>query len=360
MKRRIRKKKSLNPTKQLRQKNNLLYENLQYIGDSDLPTHLKLIVFDSQSISKSDFSKSEDLLKKIDAGKVNWIMVNGLHDVAEIKVLCEALNIPPLWIQDILNPQHIAKIEESSMGILSLIDYNIIIEEQLKVQKFSFVLTKNCLVSFQESNDGVFDEIQAALENHGGRVRDKGSDYLLNLLISNIINNNLTVLDEITEQMIDIEDLLMQFSDNSINTEIRIQDVRKNLLKVRKGIFPLRDNYNILLNSVFVEQNNHIYFQDTKDHLLQAVQMIGYAQETISSLVDLYLANNDLRMNHIMSRLTIVSTIFIPLTFLVGVWGMNFANMPELTWKYGYLFAWGVMLITVIIVVFRLKNRRMF
>jgi magnesium transporter len=360
MKRKSRKNNSHNHIKQVRQKNNLLYENLQYIGDSDMPTHFKLIVFDSQSISKSDFSKSEDLLKKIDVEKVNWIMVNGLHDITEIQVLCEALSIPSLWIQDILNPNHIAKIEESSIGILSLIDYNTIKEERLEVQKIDFVLTKNCLVSFQESNDGIFDEIQAALENHGGRVRDKGGDYLLNLLISNIINNNLTILDKITEQMIDIEDLLMQFSDNSINTEIQIQDVRKNLLKVRKGIFPLRDNYNILLNSIFVEQSNHIYFKDTKDHLLQAIQMIGNAQETISSLVDLYLANNDLRMNHIMSRLTVVSTIFIPLTFLVGVWGMNFTNMPELTWKLGYLFAWGVMLLTVVLVVLWLKKKRMF
>ncbi|MDR3308612.1 MAG: magnesium and cobalt transport protein CorA [Tannerella sp.] len=355
-----RNKKSRYTARHLRQKDNLLYENLQYIGDSDTPTDFELIVFDSESITKADYSKPAELCRNLDREKNNYITVNGLQDVNEIRLLCENINIPRLWMQDILNSNHIAKIEEATQGILLIVDYYTLKDELLDTQKFSFFLAKNLIVSFQESTEGVFDEIKTALDNHGGHVRDKSVDYLLNLLISNIINNNLMVLDKIIEQMIDIEDLLMQFSDNVINTEIQIQNVRKNLLKVRRGIFPLRDNFNVLLNSAFIEHANHIYYKDTNDHLLQAVQMITGAQETISSLVDLYLANNDLKMNRTMSRLTVVSTIFIPLTFLVGVWGMNFTNMPELTWKYGYLFAWSIMALSVVIVIYWLKKQRMF
>ena len=139
-----------------------------------------------------------------------------------------------------------------------------------------------------------------------------------------------------------------------------IQRVRKDYMLLRKNLLPLREEFATLSESPLIKAANKIYYKDTFDHLLQVLQLIDNAKESITALVDLYLANNDLRMNHIMSRLTVLSAVFIPLTFLVGVWGMNFRHMPELEWTYGYLFAWVVMIVVAGAVVWWLWRKKWF
>lgn len=344
-----------------RQRDNLLYEDLQYTGNVTEKTSFELTVFDKDSVHELRFDEPAAIIKAINPKQTNWLHVSGLIDVDAVSALCSGLGIGVLWIQDILNSRHIAKIEETPNLILTVLDAFTYNEAEVLVKEhISIVLGKHFVLSFQETKQDHFKDIRKAIVSNTGKVRTQTADYLYNLLLSNVVDNYLAVLDVQRDRMFDMEDVLMEFDDDHEETGRFIQRYRKDYLLMRKNIFPLKDEFRELLHidSSLVSKENLIYFKDTFDHMKQVFQLIDNAKETIKSLVDLYMANNDLRMNHIMRRLTVMSTIFIPLTFLVGVWGMNFRNMPELREEYGYFVAWGVMIaIGVIVYVFLRKKK---
>ncbi len=339
--------------------NNLLLEHLIFQGSNAEQTSIENIRFDHEHLSRQTITA--DNLNEIKSNRVNWIQVKGLSDTALIGELCEKFNLPTLSIQDILNTRHIGKIEEVNGLVLAVIDmfsYND--ENELRREHFSFVLGKNIVISFQESKTNYFDIIERALEQQLGQVRHQQSDYLFNLLLSSVVDRYLETLEILQNSLLDMEDLLMEFKTDRSNIGQEIQRHRHDYLRLKRGIWPIKEQFNqlILWEYPIINKQNQIYFRDTNDHLQQAYMMVEGNRETIASLLDLYLANNDLRMNHIMKQLTVVSTIFIPLTFLVGVWGMNFKFMPELDWRYGYLFAWIAMLIAGVVsyIYFRRKK----
>jgi magnesium/cobalt transport protein CorA len=227
-------------------------------------------------------------------------------------------------MQDVLNTRHIAKIEEIEHGFLTVLDvfsYND--HHTLDKEHVSLLMKKGVIISFQESQVDLFSEIRKALLTNTGKVRSESADYLYDLLFSSIIDSYLAILDVQRDQMLDMEDKLMEFGNDHVAVGRSIQLVRKDYMLLRKNLWPLRSDFVILLESHHVKATNKIYYKDTRDHMFQVFQLIDNAKETITALVDLYLANNDLRMNQIMSRLTVLSAIFIPLTFLVGVSGLN-------------------------------------
>ncbi|HPW90251.1 MAG TPA: magnesium/cobalt transporter CorA [Paludibacteraceae bacterium] len=356
------KQKSQKPTRRprIRQRDNLLYEQLQYTGDIHEGTCLELTVFDKSGI-KTHTGDDLTVLNQMEPTKVNWLCVRGLSDVNLIGKLCRHFELPNVWMQDVLNTRHIAKIEEIDYGFLTVLDvfsYNE--HHTLDKEHVSLLMKKGVIISFQESQSNLFAEISKALTTNTGKVRSESVDYLYDLLFSSIIDSYLAILDTQRDQMLDMEDQLMEFGGDHVAVGRAIQLVRKDYMLLRKNLGPLRTDFSILLESNYVKDSNKIYYRDTRDQLLQVFQLIDNAKETITALVDLYLANNDLRMNQIMSRLTVVSAIFIPLTFLAGVWGMNFRVMPELSWQYGYLFAWGVMGVVALGVIWWLWKKRWF
>lgn len=328
---------------------NLLLEQLVYQGSNDVNTCIELTCFDAQTITKKKFDTVADLHTGIDPQKVNWVHVRGLSNTALIGALCESFQVQILSVQDILNAKHIAKIEETNGHLFAVMDvFNYNEEESLVREHLSFVLGENFVLSFQETEEHRFGLINKALDEKLGQVRTRKADYLFNLLISSVVDEYLEVLEIQQNLMLDLEDLMMEFQSEGKDAGRKIQQYRRDYLMLRKGIWPIKEQFAHLLmvmDSGLISKAVHIYYKDTFDHLQQASMMVEGNRETIASLLDLYLANNDLRMNHIMKQLTVVSTIFIPLTFLVGVWGMNFKFMPELDWRYGYLFAWLLMLL---------------
>lgn len=332
--------------KHLRQRNNLLYEQLQYTGNYTESTHFELIVFDAHTIHRHT-ADQPTVSDNIDPAKTNWLCVRGLCDTAKLQPLCAKLQIPTLWMQDILNTHHLSKIETLGDTILTILDvFSGNTSSEATKERISLILKPGLVISFQETPNDLFTDITNAITNNEGKVRSQTADYLYNLLFSNIVNGYLGILDIQREQMLDMENRLMEFDDEKPKDIGRdIQMVRNDYIQLRRNLLPLRENFAILTESTQVKAANKIYYKDTFDHLLQVFQLIDSTKENITALVDLYLANNDLRMNRIMSRLTVLSAIFIPITFLAGVWGMNFRIMPELDWQYGYLLAWGSMLI---------------
>ncbi|MGN0187011.1 MAG: magnesium/cobalt transporter CorA [Paludibacteraceae bacterium] len=346
----------------IRRRNNLLYEQLQYNGEKRIGTQFELLVFDKTDARHFASDSLNDIADHIDQSKANWLCINGLSDVEKIESLNTRFDISILWLQDILNTHHIAKIEEQHNALLTITEvYTQTGTNPLDKEHVSVLLQQGCVFSFQESHTPLFEPIADAIRNNKGHVRQHSADYLYNLLLSHIIDGYLSILDQQRDRILDMENILMEF-DNTRPSGIGrdIQMVRKDYMLLRKNLLPLREQFATLTESHQIKTANKIYYKDTFDHLLQVLQLIDNAKESITALVDLYLANNDLRMNHIMSRLTVLSAVFIPLTFLVGVWGMNFRYMPELEWPYGYLVAWGIMILVSGAVIWWLWRKKWF
>lgn len=328
-------------------KNNLLSEQLVYNGDSLTPTHFHLLTYGQNEVEEFEGTTFESVESRFKTDSINWLQIHGLKDTETVRKVCEHFEIDFLVLQDILNAKHPTKIEEHdthNVVILKIFEYSGI--EELKQQQLCIIQGKNFVLSFLESETDFFDNVTQAINGNVIKIRTRQSDYLLSVLLNNVMSNYISLVTTIDDALEDLEEELLTITyKNDVGVLIQLR--RRQYMDIKKAVLPLKEQYAKLLRAEndLMHKVNRAYFNDVNDHLQFVLQTIDICRETLSALVDLYISNNDLRMNDIMKRLTIVSTIFIPLTFMAGVWGMNFTHMPELSWKYGYLYAWIVMLI---------------
>ncbi len=329
-------------------KNNLLSEKLVYTGTSQVPTRLHLCTYNATEIQDTTANRFSQIIPALKADRVNWLQVNGMKDTDTIHEVCQHFEIDFLTLQDVLNAKHPTKIEDHDKYIVLILKlfYLNKKKQELHQQQVSIILGSNFVLTFLEYETPFFEDVHTALQNDVLRIRNRQTDYLLSVLLNNVMGNYIAVISSIADALEDLEEELLTIT-NGKDIGKQIQTLRRQYMSMKKAIFPLKEQYTKLLRSedLLIHKTSRAFFNDVNDHLQFVLQTIEICRETLSSLVDLYISNNDLRMNDIMKRLTVVSTIFIPLTFLVGVWGMNFKIMPELDWKYGYLFAWFVMLL---------------
>lgn len=334
-------------------KNNLLSEKLVYTGESLTPTHLHLCTYNASEMQELTATEFPTLVDALNKDRINWLQIHGMTNTETIREVCAHFEIDFLILQDILNANHPTKIEEHDKYIVLITklfrptaqpeDDEL---NELEQQQVCIILGANYVLTFLEHETDFFDDIATALRSDILKIRGRQSDYLLSVLLNSIIGNYISIVTAIDDQLEDLEETLLTITDEK-DIGIQIQSLRRQYMLMKKTVLPLREQYVKLLRAenLLIHKTNRAFFNDVNDHLQFVLQTIEICRETLSSLVDLYISNNDLRMNDIMKRLTVVSTIFIPLTFLVGVWGMNFKLMPELDWRYGYLSAWIVMLI---------------
>jgi magnesium transporter len=305
---------------------------------------LDLITYNRQKHEKYSNHDVETLLKNLKDDQVNWINLDGLNLSPIIEKLQAHFCLNSLVVDDIINDQR-PKAEEFedylfvTLKMLYRIDGAAIDYEQI-----SFMLGKNFLLSFQEKEGDLFNAFRERIRLDQGRVRKKGADYLLYRLLDIIVDNYYNVLDTIGEQIEDTEASIQ--TDTSGDTFRKIQQLKKELIYLHKALYPLRDAVGKLVKdeSNFIEEGNLRYFSDVYDHIIHIIDSLDTYRDLTSSLSDIYINTQNTRLNEVIRVLTIISTIFIPLTFIVGVYGMNFKYFPELDWKYGYLGIWIVML----------------
>lgn len=343
--------------------NNLLNDTLVYNGKLSEETKISLITYDKETLKRFEGHRIEDLREKIDSSKINWFFVRGLEDTAAIKGLCEYFKINFLLAQDVLNTKHTPKIEEYK-------EYNVIIMKlfdktsdkgKLVTNQISIIQGRYFVITFAEKDNEIFKGIAHAIGKNILGAREKTSDYLLCMQINSIIGNYSALTYKLDRLLDDIEDRLMDLKiEDKIGQELHA--IRRQYMLLRKAVAPIKEQYGKVLQSENSLYNaaNRMYFNDINDHMRLLSQDLDICRETLSSLLDLYLSNNEIYMNSIMKKLTIVSTIFIPLTFLAGIWGMNFANMPELSWQFGYLFAWGLLIIIGVSIYVYFKFKKWF
>lgn len=305
---------------------------------------LELISYNKDAHDKYENIGVDELLTKLKKDRVNWVNLDGLNVHPIIDKLQAHFCFHSLVVEDIVNDQR-PKAEEFedylfvTLKMLYRIDGTNIDYEQI-----SFILGKDFLLSFQEKEGDLFNPFRERIRQDQGRVRKKGPDYLLYRLIDIIVDNYYNVLDNIGEQIEQTEGKIQ--SDTTGETFLKIQALKKELIFLHKALYPLRDALGKLVKdeSVFIEEENLKYFTDTYDHVIHIIDSLDTYRDLTSNLIDIYINTQNTRLNEVIRVLTIISTIFIPLTFIVGVYGMNFEHFPELTWKYGYLIIWIVML----------------
>ena len=300
---------------------------------------------------------------------VTWINVDGLHQVDIIEKLCSCFKLHSLTVEDILNTTQRPKLDvfdEYLFLVLKMQTYNTE-TQRVDMEQVSFVLGKNYLLSFQEKTGDTFDGVRTRISNNKGRIRKMKTDYLLYALLDSIIDNYFSVLEKIGEEIEFIEEELV--TNPLPETLGKIHILKREMILLRRSVWPLREVINSLVRDEeidLISEAIYFYMKDLYDHTIQIIETIETFRDIISGMLDIYLSSISNRMNEVMKVLTIFAAIFIPLTFIAGLYGMNFntvtspLNMPELSWYYGYPFAIGIMLATAGVMILFFKKKKWF
>jgi len=325
------------------------------------PVVLELIRYDRTRYQKFDSLAVDELLHLLAPDQVNWVNLDGIHEhTAIMERLQTHFCLHSLMVEDILQDQRPKTEEFEDYLFVTLKMLHRINGTEIDYEQISFVLGKDYLLSFQEKEGDLFDAFRERIRLDLGRVRKKKADYLMYRLIDIIVDSYYHVLDNIGEQIEEIEETIQE--SNSRNHFPRIQSIRKELIFLRKALYPLRDAISKLVKdeSGFIHEDNIRYYSDVYDHVIHLIDSLDTYQDLTAGLTDMHLNTQSNRMNEVMRVLTIISTIFIPLTFIVGVYGMNFDNMPELHWHSGYYEVWGIMIFIACAMMIFFKYKKWF
>lgn len=335
---------------------------LTWVGDKRRETvAMTAIDYNETEFSERDISGNlEKGFEKKYADNVKWININGIHDVAIIEAVGNHFGIHPLVLEDILNTEQAPKIEhlDDYLFITLKMIYYAEPSADVNFEHISFILGDGYVISFQEQKGDVFDAIRDRLRMAKGRIRKNGADYLLYALIDSIVDNYFVVLDRFGVSIEDIEIEVLEEPTQS--TAQNIHTMKREIISLRRSIWPIREIIKQLGmdDSGLIQDKTIPYLRDIYDHTIQIVDTIEALRDLVSGLLDIYLSSMSNKMNEIMKILTIISTTFIPLTFIAGVYGMNFQHMPELGWKWSYPIVWLVMIFVAILMLrfFRKKE----
>lgn len=292
--------------------------------------------------------------------RVNWIDASGVHDPAVLQKIGSAFSIHPLILEDIMDPNQRPKLDELDNAIF--LEFNAFSIDpasgEISIQQVSVYLTKTHVLSFREHGADLFAAVKDRIRQKKGTIRKMGCDYLVYTLLDLVVDNYFNVLEHLEERIDVLEDEIIESPRQDLLTAV--QDTKKQLFAIRKSTWPLREIlYKLERRDItLVSKGLRIYIRDLYDHVIQVIDWIETYRDIISGMVDIYLSSTSNKMNEVMKTLTVISTIFIPLTFIAGVYGMNFVHMPELASPVAYPFTWIVMGAIAMAFVAFFKRRR--
>ena len=311
------------------------------------PSRIILIDYDEDNaVRKVDITPNA-CAPYIGTNTVSWMDIQGLGSETVLKQVGEIFNLHPLLLEDMVNVPQRPKLEDYNNQLLVISQMVRLKEDEsgFDTEQVSFVLGKRYLLSFQEEElQDCFEIVRDRIRTSQGRVRKSGADYLTYLLLDTIIDGYFPVVEHYEDRIEALEDAIISNPDRDTMQEI--YDVRRELLALRRLIWPMRNVLHLLMRDHhgIVSDEVQIYFRDSYDHVIQILEIIEAYRELAASLMDVYMSTMGNKLNEIMKFLTVISTIFIPLTFIVGVYGMNFENMPDLKGEWSYFMVWLVML----------------
>ena len=322
-------------------------------------TETEVFSFDENELEESRTTSFETSIEKFDKNKVNWVNIIGLHDTNLIDKVGQKFDLHPLLLEDVLNVEQRPKSEDFDSHIFFTIKmFHQQTEQGIEYEHVSFVLGKNYVLSFQEKPKDIFNLLRERLRNSFGKLRTRQADYLFYRFIDTIVDNYYPVLESFAEKIELLEEEVMKGP--TTNTLHKLQNIRKELILLRKSVLPLRESISMLIKSEskLLRKETERYLMDVYDHTIHVIESLDTYRDLLGGVMDLYMNSVSNRMNEVMKVLTIMSSIFIPLTFIAGIYGMNFENIPELSYKWGYPMVWLAMVIIAILLLlmFRRKN----
>jgi magnesium transporter len=331
-----------------------------YTGSRTGDTVISMLVYDDENFHSYENIPVEKAIELQGKDTTNWIIVKGFDQTDDLLKLADYFGIHPLIMEDIFNVEHMPKVEDFATSVfVTLKNLSWGESDQLiDSEQVSLFLGPNVLISFEEKDSTIFSAIIERLKAGKGKGRVRQEDYLCYLLIDHIVDNYYILLDHTEEQMEDLEKLLIDNPTNELSHSFL--RLKKNLMLLRKTINPLKEEIRYLSReeSGLITEYTRQYLGDINDHLSFIIQSIDSFREMIASMMDLLMANNANRMNSIMKTLTLVSTIFIPMTLVSSIYGMNFDFMPELHWKYGYpVFLAGLTTMGIVMYVYMRRKK---
>lgn len=321
---------------------------------------ITIIDYDEEQIQEREAKGVEECFPFKDKPTVTWINIDGIHDIEIIEKIGKHFGIHSLVLEDILNTAQRPKMEDLGdyiFIVLKMIKYDDK-KAEIKSEQVGLILGSNYVISFQEQEGDVFDPIRERIRNAKGRIRKMRSDYLTYALIDTIVDNYFIILEKIGEKIEDIEEELVT-NPTPVTLQI-IYNLKRDLIFLRKSVWPLREVVSGMLRgeSSLIQKSTNIYLRDVYDHTIQVIDTIETFRDMIAGMLDIYLSSISNKMNEVMKVLTIIATIFIPLTFIAGVYGMNFRYMPELGWHWGYPLVLVLMAIVGILMVLYFRKKK--
>lgn len=290
---------------------------------------------------------------------VTWINLDDSVAVTSGLALLESLDLHPLMMEQAQEQDRRPSLVQIGNDLFIIGKMMYYEAESLIFEQVSLIFRKDLLITVGTYAGDVFDPIRQRLQNPDDPLRDQGSDYLLYTLLDRMVDAYFDVIDQIEEDVENLEEQVLMNHSATILHEIRT--LKRDLLDMHKHIWPLRDVLSRLSHGEKkISENTQLYLRDVQDHLYQVLDSVETLREVLSSLVDIYLSNASIKMNEIMKVLTVISTIFIPLTFIAGVYGMNFKFMPEIDWPYGYAFALILMGMVALAMIFYFRRKKWF
>ena len=338
---------------------------IEYTGEhEDTKPEMQLFVYNSDELSEYEDLKLSQLDKNMESNKNNWINLHGLSDVALIKEIGAKFKIDDFILGDILNILKRSKVDEYNHTLFFNIKSLLPESNGIDVEQISFILRDGLLFSFQEKKSDFFLHIRERMRQHAGIVRDRKVDYLLYLLLDAVMENFYITIESEEQKIDSLIDLIKSTPNPNILEDIELH--RDNLNFLRRSIVPLRDSlYSIKSmkdDDVFnvIQAENYTFFSRLHQKCLELLDQVDADLNSLDSASAFYFSMQSHKMNEVMKTLTVVSVFFMPLTFVVGIYGMNFDNMPELHWKYGYFYIIAGMVLLFIAMIIYFKKRRWF
>jgi magnesium transporter len=323
---------------------------LEVDPEAPLPV-ISLIGYDEERFSEKTVQDVSELEGLLDDSLISWVNVNGLGDGKVLTEIADLFGIHRLALEDVIHVHQRAKVEEYGDELFIVTRMISRENSDLVTEQVSLFLGEVFLVTFQEHAGDCLEPVRERLRKNRGRIRKAGSDYLAYALLDAVVDAYFPILEDLGEELEGLEDEILDRPTNA--TVARIHSLKRELLLLRRTVWPMRESINSLLREEGprITHDTQLYLRDCYDHTIQVIDMVESHRDSASGLMDFYLSSVSNRMNEVMKVLTIIATIFIPLTFIAGIYGMNFNpeaspwNMPELSWRWGYPAIWALMLI---------------
>lgn len=329
-----------------------------YGEDRTDKVRITLIEYNETGFIEKDFYDLDECVNHVNPAMVKWINVDGIHDVKLIERIGKYFNIHPLTLEDIVNTHQRPKFEDYDNYVVSIMKM-IYYDSELRSEQLTVVLTEGLVISFQEVYGGdAFDLIRQRIRQGKGRIRKMGADYLAYSLHDAVVDCYFNILEKIGDKIELLEEELI--TEPTKETLQQLHHMKREMIFVRKAVWPMRELINNMERSEteLIKSSTDIYMRDVHDHTIRVIDTVETYRDLLSGMMDIYLSSVSNKMNEVMKVLTIITTIFVPVTFIAGVYGMNFDYMPELHTRWGYPVTWAVMLVIIVLLMIYFRRKK--